>query len=318
MNALCASIFPALQRTLVLNTLRTGVVNRVREVSVSIGGKAVNSARVLKTLGAEPLLFGFSGGDTGHAMERLLDAENLPHRFVRTDAPVRLCQTLLADDAGDFTELVEEGPRLPPEDWQRMQAQFASLLKETQPHSLILSGTLPGHAPPDTYAQMLAASANTSTQVLIDASGPPLSATLAYHPTLVKINVGELFQTTGSDVPDTAEATAIEAAAHALIAQGAAAVGITQGGSDAWLVTPTRTYRFSIPRVNVISTLGCGDAVNAGCVYALRRGDPIQDAFAFGLACGASNATHRLSGRIDPAGTATLFARIKATVTGRS
>ncbi len=311
MKILCAGLFPALQRTLILDAFQTGSVNRVREVQLSIGGKAVNSARVLKTLGAEPLLFGFTGGDTGHTAERLLDAEALEHRFIRTDEPVRLCQTLMVEGAEDITELVEEGPALPPAYWHRLQARFTELLENETPQAIIISGTLPAHAPPATYARMLEAAARTHAPVLIDTSGPPLRAALAHHPALVKINAEELFRTVGSPVPGTGEAAAIEQAARLLIAGGATAVGITQGKQAAWLVTASCTTRFEIPRVDVISTLGCGDAVNAGFTFALQNGDSLQAAFTFGLACGVSNAMHRMPGRIDPAGIKTLLAGIK-------
>jgi len=300
MRILCTGLFPALQRTLMLDAFRTGGVNRVREVQLSIGGKAVNSARVLKTLGAEPLLFGFAGGTTGHTAERLLDAETLAHRFIRTDEPIRLCQTLMVDGAEDFTELVEEGPDLPPAQWRLLQARFAELLEDDPPQAIIISGTLPAHAPPETYARMLETAACTPAPVLLDTSGLPLRAALAYHPTMVKINADELFRTVGVREPGDGEPKAIEQAARVLIAEGATAVGITQGGHAAWLVTATSATRFAIPRVAVISTLGCGDSVNAGFVYALQNGDTLQDAFAFGLACGVSNAMHRLPGRIDP------------------
>nr|MBC8205536.1 1-phosphofructokinase [Kiritimatiellota bacterium] len=102
MKILCCGIFPALQRTLELKTLKTGAVNRVRSVTQSVGGKATNAARVLKTLGADPLLFGFTGGDTGSTIKKLLDNEGIGHVFVETSVPTRTAQTLLTDDAPDF------------------------------------------------------------------------------------------------------------------------------------------------------------------------------------------------------------------------
>jgi fructose-1-phosphate kinase PfkB-like protein len=49
MKILCCGIFPALQKMLKLKPLKLGAVNRVRSVSRSVGGKATNAARVLKT-----------------------------------------------------------------------------------------------------------------------------------------------------------------------------------------------------------------------------------------------------------------------------
>ncbi len=296
MKILCCGIFPALQRTLELKTLKTGTVNRVRSVTQSVGGKATNAARVLKTLGADPLLFGFAGGDTGAAIKHLLDEEGLEHAFVETNAPTRTAQTLLADTADDFTELVEEGPALVSKDWKNLVKNFQTLEKS----SVILSGTLPAHAPQEIYAELIQA---TNTPVILDTSGAPLLAALEHRPALVKINAAELKKTTSK--------TDLEEAASELIAQGASAVGITQGADAALLVTPDETIRFSIPKVDVKSTLGCGDSVNAGVAFALQKGSLLPEAFVFGLACGAANAQTALPGVIDPEQIAALVPQIQ-------
>jgi len=297
MKTLCCGIFPALQRTLELKSLKPGAVNRIRSVTLSVGGKATNAARALKTLGGDPLLFGFAGGDNGAAIKRLLDDEGITHAFVETGAETRTSQTLLADDAADFTELVEEGPELAANDWKTLIKKFQAAEKEL----IIISGTLPTHAPQEIYAELIQAA--QGKRVILDTSGKPLLAALEYQPTLVKINAAELLKTMNS--------TDVEDAAWEMLAHGAGAVGITQGSKPALLVTREETVQFSIPKVNVVSTLGCGDAVNAGIAFALQKGSSLKESFVFGLACGASNAMNRLSGVIQPDQIAELVPQIK-------
>lgn len=285
MNILCCGLYPALQRTLHLPGLHLGRVNRVRCTTQTVGGKAVNAARVLQTLGAAPLLTGFRGGDTGKTVCRLLDEEGIAHHFVETEAATRLCQTLLADTAEDFTELVEEGPRLPSGGWKKLLREFQTLEKS----SVIISGTLPDHAPKTIYAELIEAA---DAPVILDTSGPALAAALKAQPDLVKINASELRKTTGIEN--------LEEAARELAAQGAKAVGITQGAGSALLVTSTQSIHFSMPAVDVKSTLGCGDSVNAGIAFALQTGSALPEAFVFGLACGAANAQTSLPGVIHP------------------
>jgi len=282
MKTVCCGIFPALQRTLELKSLKPGAVNRVRAVTLSVGGKATNAARVLKTLGGSPLLFGFAGGENGEAIRRLLNHEGIQHAFVETAAETRVCQTLLADDASDFTELVEEGPKLVSNVWKNLLNNFQTL--ETD--SVIISGTLPAHAPQEIYAELIQAA--QGKPVILDTSGKPLLAALEHRPALVKINAAELLQTT--------KLSDIKEAVQELIAHGACAVGITQSADTALLVTPEETIRFSVPKVNVASTLGCGDSVNGGIAVAMQKGSSLKEAFVFGLACGASNAMNRLPG----------------------
>ncbi len=298
MKILCCGIFPALQRTLELKSLKTGSVNRVRSVTRSVGGKATNAARVLKTLGADPLLFGFAGGDTGESIRHLLDGEGIPHDFVDTSVPTRTAQTLLADDAHDFTEIIEDCPPLVSKDWKNLVQKFQTLEKESD--VIIVSGTLPAHAPQEIYSELLRGTENKT--VIIDTPGKPLLAALEHQPTLVKINAEELRKTTRIEN--------IKEAAQELIAQGTGAVGITQGADSALLITPNEIVQFSIPTVDVKSTLGCGDSVNAGIAFSLSKGNSLTEAFVFGLACGAANAQTAMPGVINPEQIAKLVQQI--------
>lgn len=308
MKILCCGIFPALQRTLELKTLKTGSVNRVRSVTQSVGGKATNAARVLNTLGADPLLFGFAGGETGETIKHLLDEEGIEHAFVETDVPTRTSQTLLADDAHDFTEIIEDCEPIVSKGWKNLIKKFQGLEKASD--AIILSGTLPIHVPQEIYCELLRGTENKI--VIIDTPGAPLLAALETRPTLVKINATELLKSTiQSD--DRASELEIEEAAKELIAQGAGAVGITQGPDAALLVTPDKTIQFSIPKVAVKSTLGCGDSVNAGIAFALQKGSSLKEAFVFGLACGAANAQTAMPGVVDLEQIAQLAKEITST-----
>ncbi len=299
MKILCCGIFPALQRTLGLKTLKTGSVNRVRSVTQSVGGKASNAARVLKTLGADSLLFGFAGGETGETIKHLLDEEGIEHAFVETDIPTRTSQTLLADDAHDFTEIIEDCEPIASKHWKNLVQKFQGLEKESD--AIILSGTLPTHVPQEIYCELLRGTENKI--VIIDTPGKPLLAALEDRPTLVKINAHELLKSSiqmhDRQSECYIEIGQIEEAAKELIAQGAGAVGITQGPDTALLVTSDETVQFSIPKVEVKSTLGCGDSVNAGIAFALQKGSPLKEAFVFGLACGAANAQTAMPGVVD-------------------
>ena len=310
MKILCCGVFPALQRTLELKTLKTGSINRVRSTSCSVGGKATNAARVLKILGADPLLFGFAGGETGKTIQHLLDKEGIEHALVETNIPTRTAQTLLADDAHDFTEIIEDTAPLSSKDWKTLIKTFQGLEKES--NTIIVSGTLPPHVPQEIYSELLRGTENKT--VIIDTPGKPLLAALEHQPTLVKINSEELLKRTIQiDDRQSGLYLSMEEAAQELIAQGAGAVGITQGADSALLVTPNKTVHFSIPTVKVKSTLGCGDSVNAGIAFALQKGSPLKEAFVFGLACGSANAQTALPGVIDPEQISKLAREITST-----
>ena len=99
-------------------------------------------------------------------------------------------------------------------------------------------------------------------------------------------NAAELRKTINSDN--------IEDAAQEMLANGASAGGVTQGAKSALFVTRDETVQFSIPKVNIISTLGSSDSVNVGIAFAPQKGSSLKEAFGFGLACSVSNAMNRL------------------------
>lgn len=279
MNILCCGFFPALQRTLEYAALRPGGVNRARRVSVTASGKATNTARVLKTLGADPLILSFCGGDNGKTVRDLLEQEQLPCRWIETKTETRICQTLLSEDAHGCTELVEDTPPLSAAEWKAFVKTFAQLQGEFD--RIIFSGNLPSHAPADIYAKLL--SLTDTEKTLIDSSGAPLLTALEHRPALVKLNADELRSTFKSTAP-------ITELAEELIAQGAGAVGLTQGKENAMLITPDGAAAFRVPQIKALNPIGSGDAVNAGISFALAKGHSLLEAFVFGLACGTANA----------------------------
>ncbi len=299
MRILCCGFFPALQRTLNFAKVEIGAVNRASSVMRSVGGKAANSVRVLKALGAEPLLLGFAGGYTGMAIRDMLDDEGIAHQFIGTEIETRTCQTVLADNTVDFTELIEDTPPLSVGDWKSIIKTFVDV--EDDFDRIIFSGTLLSHAPVEIYAEMIAAT--DPGKVILDTVGAPLSAALAERPALVKINTAELKSTIGMDGET-------EELAQELIARGAGAVGITEGADSAMLVTPSETIRFIIPEVEIASTLGCGDSVNAGIAFMLANGSSLPEAFLFGLACGSANAQTSMPGLVKVSDITALVSQI--------
>jgi tagatose 6-phosphate kinase len=275
-------------------------VNRARNVSVAVGGKATNTARVLKILGADSLMFSFAGGGNGETVRRILDQEQLSCRWVETEAETRICQTLLSDDRDGCTELVENSPPLSAREWKAFVKTFAEL--ENGFDRIVFSGNLPPHAPLDIYAELL--SLTDGKKVLIDTSGPSLLAALEHRPAVVKINAEEIRNTLKNAAP-------VGELAEELMARGAGAVGITQGKSQAMLFMPGAAYTFRIPQIEALNPIGSGDSVSAGIVFALAKGSSLPEAFIFGLACGTSNAMNLNPGVVKSEQIAELVPQIK-------
>jgi 1-phosphofructokinase family hexose kinase len=300
---LCGGLTPALQRTLEFDRLRTGEVNRAGKVTLSAGGKQVNTARMVQQLGTAARLTGFCGGPDGDRLRALLQDETLDFRPVPTAGNTRTCQTLIDRSSGTVTELVEEAAALESADWNRFETLFHSLTEDAG--LICFSGTLPPGAPDDFIRRMLR---QVSAPCIIDSHRRPLLEALEVRPRLVKLNREELLRTCDAAQPIDA--------LRALTALGAQAVLMTDGANPALLLDaqhPGELLEISPPAIEVVNPIGSGDAVTAGIAVALYRGDPLAEAVRFGMACGAAQTLTPQAGYLpsDPAAIHRLLPQVQ-------
>lgn len=286
---LCCGFTPCLQRTLEFEALVPGEVNRVRQLHVHTGGKQVNAARVIATLGGRPLMTGFCGGPDGVRLKNLLCDEGLDFVFTETAGNTRTCQTLIDRRGGAVTELVEESAGLDAVDWLAFEKDFGTALEECR--YAAMSGTLPPGAPADMYARLIRHARERGIQVVLDTHLDPLLKALHEQPLLVKLNAEELRRTTG-EKPDTG--------AVLLLQSGARNVLVTDGAKAVMLFSEQGSWRIRPPKVNCLNPIGSGDALGGGIMLALMRGAGLPEAVRFGVACAAAQTETLLSGTVVP------------------
>ena len=283
---ICCGFTPCVQRIIEFENLEKDRVNRASRVTIGLGGKGVNTARVATQLGGSPELVGFAGGANGRRLEEMLTREGVAFRHVEVGGETRICQTLVESGKAETTELVEEMPPISSNDWKRMVALFQSL--ELLEAIVPISGKLPAGMPVDAYAQLAKLVAGRGGRVILDAPGEPLLLALEHKPFVVKINDAELLDTVGGDD--------LMAACRELTGRGAQSVLITRGSRSAFFVDGFQTLEIFPPRIEAVNPIGSGDAVAAGMAVELARGRDISEAAVAGMACGAANALNLISG----------------------
>lgn len=287
-SVVCVSLASALQVTFIFSAVRMGEVNRASRRVVSQGGKANNAARVLRGLGVDAVLVGFSGGSTGAEADAFLRGCGVVVDVVPVAPPTRMCVTAVDAGLGRHTELVEEAV------WPG-DAPFAALLERVAARldgasALILAGALPPGAPPDAYVRILRMAAAAGVPAFVDTSGKAFRGVCAERPLFVKLNRHEQ-KLTGPEDP-----AAFAAAVHAA---GVPWLLVTDGARPVTLYGMAGTVELSPPVITEVSALGSGDATTAGVVAAWMRGEPMEQAVRFGLACGAANARTVIPGELD-------------------
>ena len=120
--------------------------------------------------------------------------------------------------------------------------------------------------------------------MLLDTSGRPLRAALAKAPEVVKPNVDELNELVVRTLDSPA---AVRTAAESLLERGIGRVVVSMGGDGAVFAERGQALLARPPKVEVISTVGAGDAMVAGIIYATIQGSSLADLARTATASGA-------------------------------
>jgi tagatose 6-phosphate kinase len=291
---LCLGTTPAIQRVMVFRRLALDAVNRAITTLDGPAGKSTNVAKVLKVLGERPLATGFLGGDRGEYLRAVLEGRGIEHDFVTVAPRTRQCVTVIDQEAGTQTELVEESAPVEPADFDRLMAIVHRRIRDCR--AVVMSGTITPGGPVDLYRQCIQMAQETGVFSVVDAQGPALREALLARPGLVKPNRAELAATTGRELED--EAT-VMSAMRDLSERGAQRVVVTAGKGPTLAFDGQRFWRVLAPRIVAVNPIGSGDAFTAGLVWRLMRGDDLGEACRWGSAAGAANALTLMAGEVN-------------------
>jgi 1-phosphofructokinase family hexose kinase len=281
---LCVTPNPAIDRTLLLPELVPGQVHRAARTIVAAGGKGLNVARAIRTLGGEPLCMGFAGGHAGRLLSDLAQEDGLPSAWTWTESETRICTILVPEGAG-ATEIDEPGLPVSKSDWERLHADIAKRIPSAE--LVCLSGSLPPGSSLDDFDKLLDIALGSGKPVWADTSGPALDAALASPGACIKVNEREISRSLGLEAGDL---PGLQRAVKRLIANGLAACAVTLGAAGAMLATPDGNWRASGPTVQAVNATASGDSFLGGLVTALAAGRDWPASLRDAVAAGTANA----------------------------
>jgi len=200
---LTVTLNPALDLTYAVAALRPGDVHRVDVVGARPGGKGLNVAGVLASLGRPVRATGLLGGGTGEQIGALLERSDVDSSFVPIAAESRRT-VVVSSDVDLTTGLWEPGPIVTEAEWAAFRRHFEELLAGVT--VVALAGSLPRGIPTDGYATLARTARERRARVVLDADGPALLEGLRAGPDVVKPNRLELAGATGQPVGTADEA----------------------------------------------------------------------------------------------------------------
>ncbi|OMH40605.1 1-phosphofructokinase family hexose kinase [Desulfurobacterium indicum] len=255
--------------------------NRVENPYLSPGGKGLNAARVISRLGISPHLITTIGGCTGECVMRGLERESVPFEYVKIKGETRVNTILEQKGKKSHVLIACRGPILDEREVKELEERICS----HSPDFLILGGSVPPGLPNDFYAKIIKYFKNRGCSVLVDADGELLRKAISASPFAIKPNRHELERLVGRPLFDFND---IVEACREVVNSGVQIVITSLGRYGAVAVTEEKVIRVVPPDVKVINTVGAGDSVVGGFIYALDKGETLAEAVAFAVSCGTA------------------------------
>ncbi len=304
----------AIDKTLAVPSFRLGRRHRTVEQTTMPGGKGVNIARALKTLGQPVIATGLAGGPTGARIVEQLTQVSVLSDFVRIREESRTNTAVIDPTTGEQTEINERGPAVSEQEVELFVDKLLYLAKGAS--VCVFAGSLPRQVDVDVYAGLIRELRRLGVTTIVDTDGDPLRRSVRAEPDVISPNVLEAEELVGHEFNDDED--------HVIAVR-----EMTQlGAREAIMTTPDGcfaamqatepgpshvVYRVHMPAGSIEprATVGSGDAFLAGFVAARYTGRGVEDCLAYGVACGAESTQHLGAGLLDPGQVDRLRSEVK-------
>lgn len=276
---------PSIDKTIHTPKLVPNDTNRVTCVEIDAGGKGINCARMLSRLGSQTKAVALLGGVTGHFISGILEREGIRLEVIETEKPTRVCICVEETSGMPPTTFNERGGPVE----HRELVDLLELVKNISRESdyVVFGGSVPTGINDDIYRVLIDIASAGGAKSVLDADGLALVEGLKAKPYMIKPNRDEVERLLGIEFESKSD---VARASLTLSERGIELVVISLGKQGAVACQAGMVYYANPPEVKVLSTVGSGDSMVAGMLYALDSGAGIEDALRLGCAAGAATA----------------------------
>lgn len=254
------------------------------DIHLHPAGQGVWVARMAAEMGAEPILCGFCGGETGDVLRGLLEAMPLQLRLVESAAANG---AYVHDRRGGERQPLAQSLAGSPSRHEVDDLFSVTTAAALEADALVVCNGYPADAVPlEVYAGLVTDVRANGTPVLVDLSSPRLDRALEGGPALVKINDWELAGYVSGPIDTPA---LLLAALERLHEAGAATAIVTRAGEPAVVLRDGVATELVPPRFERGSREGCGDSMMGSLAASFAAGRDWEETLRLGAAAGAAN-----------------------------
>ncbi len=296
-----------------VSAMQPGAVLSSQQSTIIAGGKGLNVARGIMTLGEKALAVGILGGRSGEMVAELVEREELATQWFWSKRETPHCVTIHSGDGTPTTSIDNEGALISYTEWLQFIQETTAIItgpddvaeesgttsgeetrarsltenREQEPVSAVcICGNIPTGTTPKAPGDLVEGLLKTGKPVWVDVTGAALKQSLDAQPTGIKLNgteAGKLLGRTLNYLDDVYEA------ASALHHQGIDYVIITLGARGAVLSSPNGELHLRPPITQANSGRGCGDAFLAGWLVAQAHHKSDRTALGWAVAAGSAH-----------------------------
>jgi len=299
----------AIDKTLSVPSFRVGRRHRTVDQQTMAGGKGINIARTLKSLGQPVIATGMAGGATGTRIVEALTGESILNDFVRIGEESRTNTSVLDPTTGEQTEINERGPRVSEREIETFRDKLLYLARGAA--IVVFAGSLPRGVETDIYATLVRELGRMGLTTIVDTDGDPLNQAVRAEPSVVSPNATEAEELVGHEFNDDQDCAV---GVREIVQLGAREAIMTLPDGCMALVMvdgQQRLQRARIAQREPVAPVGSGDAFLAGYVAARYEGASVEECLRLGVACGADSAGRLGAGMVDPREVERLAAEVE-------
>ncbi len=275
---------PCIDRTIALNHLNVGDMNRMDSSRRDVSGKGINVSIALSNFNIPVKSCGFIYDGNKEFFLSSLQDEGVEFEGIEVPGMLRENLKIWDKTANITTEINQSGEFINEEKWNEFKSYFRFFIKDLE--LLILSGSVPKGIRNSAYKELMEIAAEKDIPVILDAEGELLLEGLSFHPVIIKPNLYE-FKKTFAIEDDSIDAI-IRKAEEVRVQYGIRYVFISLGKNGALLVSENGTMISHALDIPVKSTQGAGDAFVSGVSKAFIEKGTEKLMLSYGMAASAS------------------------------
>lgn len=255
---------------------------RCQDPQFDAGGGGINVSKAIARLRGSSLAVFTAGGPVGEMLKDLVEKEKVEFEAIGIKTATRENFIAVDDNTNSQYRFGFTGDVLEASEVEEILKTISNL----KPKYLVASGSLNEGLSDDFYQKVAEIAKKSGTKLIVDTSGEALKKIVETGVYLIKPNVGELAKLIGVERLEMEE---VDDAAKKIIAKGGAEIVVVSlGPQGAVLVTKDSCEFIPAPNVAKKSTVGAGDSMVGGMVWALSQNKSMKEVIRWGVACGSA------------------------------